>query len=165
MIVTLFILLLSCPLFYYSELSGYKYALLSLRSFTSMTLDIVGRIFSSVSVQNYLGWCYENGVGVVMDKAKAVEWYTKAAEQEDADAQSKLGWCYYNGDGVVMDKAKAVEWYRKAAEQGNAYAQYNLGKRYYNGDGVVMDKAKAVEWFTKAAEQGYARAQNRLREL
>ena len=35
-------------------------------------------------------WCYEYGNGVVMDKAKAVEWYTKAAEQGHADAQDNL---------------------------------------------------------------------------
>ena len=54
------------------------------------------------------------------DKSKAVEWYAKAAEQGDADAQDNLGSCYENGDGVSQDKRKAVEWYIKAAEQGRS---------------------------------------------
>lgn len=32
--------------------------------------------------------------GVVQDYGKAVEWYTKAAEQGYAEAQSNLGYCY-----------------------------------------------------------------------
>ena len=61
-----------------------------------------------------------------MDKEKAVEWYTKAAEQGDSNAQCNLGYCYDNGDGVTMDKEKAVEWLTKAAEQGNSDARVKL---------------------------------------
>lgn len=47
---------------------------------------------------------------------KAVEWYTKAAEQGHAAAQYNLGNCYYDGEGVEKDLQKAIEWYTKAAE-------------------------------------------------
>ena len=57
------------------------------------------------------GFCYENGEGVAMDKKKAVEWYTKAAEQGCSNAQFNLGGFYAHGQGVAMDKEKAVEWY------------------------------------------------------
>ena len=53
---------------------------------------------------------------------KALEWYTKAAEQGDATAQYNLGACYEYGEGVEQDMEKAVELYRKAAEQGDADA-------------------------------------------
>ena len=48
----------------------------------------------------------------------AIEWYRKAAEQGDVDAQNKLGHCYYNGNGVSQSYVEAAKWYRKAAEQG-----------------------------------------------
>lgn len=89
----------------------------------------------------------------------AVEWYTKAAEQGDSNAQYNLGICYENGRGVEQNYKKAVEWYTKAAEQGSARAQANLGLCYYNGKGIEQDYHKAVECFTKAAEQGNADAQ------
>ena len=60
-----------------------------------------------------------------MDKAEAVKWYRKAAEQGHSDAQNNLGACYDEGDGVAVDKAEAVKWYRKAAEQGHSDAQYS----------------------------------------
>ena len=37
-----------------------------------------------------LGFCYENGSGVAVDKAEAVKWYKRAAEAGDANAQIAL---------------------------------------------------------------------------
>ena len=55
--------------------------------------------------------------GVTKDYKKAVEWYTKSAEQGYARGQYSLGYMYHNGKGVTKDKAKAVECFTKAAEQ------------------------------------------------
>ena len=68
--------------------------------------------------------------------SEAVQWYRKAAEQGDAEAQDNLAFMYKNGQGVTQDYAQAVKWYRKAAEQGYAGAQINLGVMYDNGQGV-----------------------------
>jgi TPR repeat protein len=38
-----------------------------------------------------MGLSYAAGRGVSVDNAKAAEWYRKAAEQGDADAQYELG--------------------------------------------------------------------------
>ena len=56
------------------------------------------------------------------DGAKAVDWYRKAADVGDPNAQFNLGYCYWTGDGVKKDTDEAVKWFRKAAEQGNALA-------------------------------------------
>ena len=87
------------------------------------------------------------------------EWFHKAAEQGNAEAQFELGEAYDDGVGVEQDYSRAAEWYRKAAEQGYAEAQNSLGACYYNGSGVAKDQAKAVEWFQKAAEQANVMAQ------
>ncbi len=109
------------------------------------------------------GCNYRDGKdGVTKDLKKAVEYFTKAAEQGHASAQADLGDCYFYGYGVYKDSDKAVEWYRKAAEQGNAGGQSGLGRCCLNGRGVTEDKSKAVEWFRKAASQGNADAQNCL---
>jgi TPR repeat protein len=86
---------------------------------------------------------------------KAVEWYTKAAEQGYGEAQLKLGLCYaYGRMGVKQVYEKAVEWFTKAAEQGHAEAQIYLAYCYENGAGVKIDNEKAEEWYTKAEDQG-----------
>ena len=100
--------------------------------------------------------------GKQKDYVKAVEWFRKAAEQGNNDAQVYLGMCYDSGLGVVKDLAEAVKWYRKAAEQGHAVAQFNLGLCYAKGNGVKKDYEQAVKWFRKAAEQGLTDAQHSL---
>ena len=113
--------------------------------------------------QYELGCAFFSGtLGVAKDKAEAVKWFRKAAEQNVADAQFSLGVCHANGRGVTKDDAEAVKWFRKAAEQNYARAQYNLGVRYTKGQGVAKDDAEAVKWFRKAAEQNDARAQAAL---
>ena len=104
--------------------------------------------------QNYLGLCYDDGLGVDKDHVEAVKWYRKAAEQGEKYGQYNLGDNYYYGEGVDKNYVEAVKWYRKAAEQGHSSAQNNLGNRYYNGEGVEQNYTEAVKWYRKAAEQG-----------
>ncbi len=93
---------------------------------------------------------------------EAVEWYTKSANQGNADAQINLGYMYENGYGVDKSYDKAVELYEKSAIQGNSYAQNNLGYMYENGYGVDKSYDKAVELYKKSAIQGNSYAQNNL---
>jgi len=45
-----------------------------------------------MEAQFHLGFCYENGAGVPQDDVKAAQWYGKAAQQNDAEAQKKLNY-------------------------------------------------------------------------
>jgi TPR repeat protein len=69
---------------------------------------------------------YAKGEGVAQNDAEAAKWYTKAAEQGDADAQYLLGEMYISGQGVKASDEKAIQWLRKAAKQGHAKAQKRL---------------------------------------
>ena len=100
--------------------------------------------------------------GKQKDYVKAVEWYRKAAEQGNSDAQFNLGFCYAKGNGVKKDYEQAVKWFRKAVEQGNSYALCELGNCYFNGVGVAKNLSEAFSWFRKSALQGYAVAQSNL---
>ena len=108
------------------------------------------------------GLSYDYGKGVILSKAKAADWYLKAAEQGHADAQNNLGHLYEIGAGVEKNYQKAAEWYLKAAEQGQADAQNNLGDLYKRGVGVKQNFTEATEWYRKAANQGNAKAQYNL---
>ena len=76
--------------------------------------------------------CYDDGDGGVpggkADKAKAAEWYLKAAKKGYAKAQNNLGLLYEKGQGVPCDIDEALEWFQCAAKQGNKYGQYNFGR-------------------------------------
>ena len=84
----------------------------------------------------------------------AVEYFTTAAEQGDAQAQYRLGECYYFKRGVKRNYKKAVYWCEKAAEEGIGGAQYILGACHFKGKGTEKDLDKAFLWFTKAAQNG-----------
>lgn len=99
------------------------------------------------------------------DYTKAIEYYTKAANQGNAVAQTYLGDCYHDGLGVNVDYAQAASWYQKAANQGYALAQLYLGVYYQVGVGAKQDYNKAIDLYTKAAEQGNVQAQYNLGNL
>lgn len=119
----------------------------------------------------FIGKCYDRqnweneSIGVFR---KAVSWYKKSAELDNAEAQYRLGGCYEEGvlerDHIIeRDYKKAVFWYSKAAEQGYAKAIVRLGVCYEGGFcDIEEDHEKAVEWFRKAAEKGYGEAQYHL---
>jgi len=72
--------------------------------------------------------CYDNGDGVDKDPTKAIEWYSKAADQGYAIAQYALGICYLRGNGVNSNEVNATYWLQKAAMQGDTNAQLVLDK-------------------------------------
>ncbi|STZ01824.1 Putative beta-lactamase hcpC precursor [Moraxella equi] len=96
---------------------------------------------NNAELQFYLGYAYD----LEADYKKAVEWYTKSANQGFAEAQYNLGVMYEKGYGVRQDYIKAFELFAKFASQGDAKAQYNLGAMYVHGQGVKQNYTKALE--------------------
>lgn len=90
---------------------------------------------------------------------KSIEYYKKAAELGNAEAQFKLGDYYLVGVVVEQNDEEAVKWCRKAAEQGYAPAEYALGYVYDEGVSVEQNYEEAAKWYEKAAEKGNADAQ------
>ncbi len=99
-----------------------------------------------------LGMFYENGLGTVKSKPKAVEWIEKSAICGYFWAQLHLSTLFDEGDGVEKDKVKAFEWMEKSANQGYSHACELLGQIYEHGVGVEKSKEKALEYYEKALD-------------
>ncbi len=121
-----------------------------------------------IKAQVALGSLYNNGgEGVRANNwLEAFNWWNKAAEKGDAEAQFHLGEVCESGRGVEKDAVKAFQWFSKSAEQGYANAQLKVAEAYDQGSGTAQDKAEAAKWhakafdsFTKGAEVGNAEAQ------
>ena len=69
----------------------------------------------NIEAAHQMGMRYEDGIGVPKDEAKAVKYYTIAAEKGYTPSQFMLGNCYVLGKGVTKDKEKAIAWFEKAA--------------------------------------------------
>ena len=102
---------------------------------------------------------HNTGTGCVQNDKEAAEWWGKAAEQGERDAQYELGKAYGEGRGINHSSwRKMEEWMKKAAEQDHVEAQYDLGGRYAKGAGVRQCHDKALKWSLKAAKHGHMMA-------
>jgi TPR repeat protein len=72
--------------------------------------------------QNNLGSIYGEGRGVTRDYQTAIEWYRKAANQGNAEAQYNLGSVYK----TLQDNIHAHMWWNIAASKGYKEAASNL---------------------------------------
>ena len=133
---------------------------------------------NSVDVMVLLGKVYDGWRCEFKNEAKALEWYTKAANKGDVEAMYLIAeLCRINAskydnkkdnafgqyNKYIKDKtAEAIKWYNKAAENGHVDAQIRLGINYITGYmygvKVKKDKNEAAKWFRKAADQGSSAA-------
>ena len=103
-----------------------------------------------------LGVSYYEGKGAIQDYTKAVEYFQRASDQGNAEAQNYMGMCCQNGLGTEKDEQSAKKYFQLAASQGNEKAQYNLGYCYEHGIGVKKDYVKAYRWYKTANSNGYS---------
>lgn len=120
-------------------------------------LNVLGEA-GNISAQIMLGALYNKGGAVPQDDRKAAEWFEKAANQGNAEAQYQLGYLHENSR-LPRNYKVAADWYHKAAQQGSAKAQARLGAFYSSGTGVTQNINESLLWTGKAAFQGNADAQ------
>jgi TPR repeat protein len=88
-----------------------------------------------------IGYFYDEGLGVPIDKGAAMHWYRKAFDLGEASAGHNIAILYREQD----DPKSAAEWFAKAVEAGDMDAHVELAKAYLAGDGVEASEAKARE--------------------
>ncbi len=127
------------------------------------SIAINGNLEAQPEAQITMAILYENGMGVLKDIEKAIDWYTKAAQEGLVEAQFLLGQLYDNYCYINKNyKQKASKWTEKAAKKGHVQAQYKLSYIYTYGHGVHKDAKQAIKWCRKATEQDYVPAQLEL---
>lgn len=114
------------------------------------------------SAMSDVGLAYHTGRGVPKDYAKALRYFTLAAENDDADGIYAIGWYYDKGTGVPQSDAEAFRWYLRAAKRDHRDGMMEVAERYDQGNGTAADPAEALHWYRKAADAGLGKAMNRL---
>lgn len=164
---------------YVAEYSNWEFEIMTSKELFFKNLHLAERGHSIA--QRYVANCYFYGNGVQENDDKAVEWYKKAAVQDDAKSQNfllkhveilkykydkklaelngakacfNLGVIYEFGNGVEKNFNNAFECYLAAAKLGHARSQVVLGNWYLHGMGIYVNHEKALYWFTLAANQG-----------
>jgi hypothetical protein len=91
-------------------------------------------------------WYSVGDFGVTKSDAQAVEWWKKAAEQENLFAQYFLGTAYEYGNGVPQDHFRAMQWFGASAAQGFSLSQCSLGSLYGDAKSAYADSVLAYAW-------------------
>jgi TPR repeat protein len=115
-----------------------------------------------------MGELHASGLaGVEKDFTKALDYFSRAAQGNDAAAQVVLAGYYDKGVDldpadqkidVAPNAAAALELYRLAARNNVPLALYNVGVFYEEGRAVDQDPTKAFASFLQAAGGGFAPA-------
>ncbi|TID19655.1 hypothetical protein E2P81_ATG06822 [Venturia nashicola] len=120
------------------------------------------------SSQTRLGKAYEYGhLGCQIDNRSSIHWYSKAAAQEDHDAELALsGWYLTGSQGILAaSDQEAYLWARKAALAEHPKAEFAMGYFSETGIGCPKSLEDAKRWYGRAASHRYPKAQVRLEEL
>lgn len=92
----------------------------------------------STPSQYYVGYAYENGLGIGIDYKKAFYWYYQSAFKGNTPAQAKLGNMYENGIGTSVNLRAALKWYKHAADYGDAQAKLSYIRLLLELDGKFL---------------------------
>ena len=84
----------------------------------------------------------------------ALDWFKKAALQEDIDAMVYCAAAYRLGFGTPKSLDLATHYTIEAAKRGHARAQYDLAKHFF----ATGDKRMGQLWFEKALKHGDVKA-------
>lgn len=102
-----------------------------------------------------VGRCLENGeLGQEKDTARAVEWYMKAADLGQADAQFALSTLFLHGIRNVLERNHEMvfRFSLRAATREHIGAAYLISECYEQGVGVKRSAHLAMWWSTIAEE-------------
>ena len=115
-----------------------------------------GHAKSQLEIANFYFHGYNaEDKAISVDRAEALKWYLKAAEQGNMEAQYHLGILYASDLGIVAPNEyevrfarkfksppnyeEAAKWFQMAAEQGDVNSQYYLSYQFRDGLGVKQD--------------------------
>jgi TPR repeat protein len=104
--------------------------------------------------QARLGRAYEYGqLNVPVDNRASIHWYSKAAAQEEPEAEIALSGWYLTGSPGILEQSdtEAYLWARKAAQRELPKAEFAMGYFCEVGIGCPRSLDDAKRWYGRAA--------------
>lgn len=107
-----------------------------------------------------IGYMYDSGQDFsTPDLDRAVQWYQRAADLGDAEAQYQMAGILSMKDSKYYNASRSVKYLTAAADQGQKEASHQLGLMYaYGSNGVRRNVAKAKKYLLASCEAGYDQA-------
>ncbi len=111
---------------------------------------VMNKNIGVAEAQHSLGLAYENGVGVPVSCAHALEWYQKALVNGSGFSANNIGCMYSAGRGVLADIRKALLYYKLGALKGTVRAAENVANTYLGFHQLEL----ARSWYLYAVHLG-----------
>ena len=108
---------------------------------------------------------YQKGVGVESDPDLASQWYRRAAEAGDPQAQYDFGQRCLRDLTSTTPVSQATEWFERSAVQGHRRAQFALGICHATGKNMEKNLVEAFCWLSMALDGGLRKAERRLQAV
>nr|WP_219895117.1 SPOR domain-containing protein [Aquisediminimonas profunda] len=118
-------------------------------------------INGNAEAQFNMGQAYKLGRGVPADPKQAGDWFLKAAQQGNIQAEDNYGIILFQ----YGDRQKAYPYLQKSAARGEPRAQYLVGTALFNGDFGQKDWPRAYALMTRAAAAGLTSATTSLAQM
>lgn len=105
----------------------------------------------------------DHGVHQDSNYPVAAEYFRKAAEQGNGEAQYELAKLYFYSKLGPTARTNCIPWYLKSAAQGNVKAQSQLGEVMQEfRDNALIKSGAVIEYLRRSAEAGDVKAQFQL---
>ena len=112
-----------------------------------------------------IGQMYKQGLGTDTDTKTALDYFRRAAELNNKNAQRTMALEYISGGNIEQDIDKGIEMLTELADGGDNLAAYKLGRIYLAGEVVFKDVGKAEKYLQQAAGGGNEFAMYALAKL
>lgn len=99
-----------------------------------------------------IGSLYYTGRAGEQNYAKALKYYTIAADGGCHQAQENLGYCYYYGRDTEVDYEKAFHYFALGAFDGHIRSLYKIGDMYRKGYYVKKNEFEAYHIYKRCLE-------------
>ncbi len=111
--------------------------------------------------QYNLAMCYDQAIGVPMDRKKSIKWHQKAADQGHIFSKGFLAEYYLTGKYLPIDINKGLNLLISSAQGGDVFSMVELFNIYSTGryhgkicKGIQINTEKKYFWLKKAAAEG-----------
>ena len=113
--------------------------------------------------------CYDDGMGVAVDKHRAASYFEQVAkdgnDEQKGFACLRLGAMYRDGELGEENYPRAATYFKKSADLGNESGVFCLAMCHQYGLGVKEDVKYAAQLYARAARAGIEEAAEALEEL
>ena len=98
-----------------------------------------------------MGRMFSLGLGTSIDISKAIDYFKRASDLGNKNAQRTMALEYISGEHIEQDIDKGIDMLTELAENGDTMSAYKLGKIFMLGDVVFIDLDNAEKYLNQAA--------------